>query len=192
MKKTKIMTATIALCMAATMFAGCSTNETAGETAVATRIEGGQTQISIENSDVETGEAVRGYAFSYNGYDIGIGSKEDFVFAVMGEPYDVVTTSKCAGVGLHDEIQYYEGRVKIFASQETKEVDEIHIEKEPIIDCGGVSVGDSVEAVTSVYGEPSLQSEFIVEYKKDGMALQFVLENGKVSYIYYLENSTVE
>ena len=46
MKKTKIMTAAIALCMAATMFAGCSTNETVGETAVATRIEGGQTQVS--------------------------------------------------------------------------------------------------------------------------------------------------
>lgn len=191
MKKTKIMTAAIALCVAATMFAGCSTNETVGETAVATRIEGGQTQIAIENSDVETGEAVRGYTFSYNGYDIGIGSKEDFVFAVMGEPYDVVKTSDCASVNFLDAIQYYEGRVIIYAPEETQEVNRIYVE-EPIIDCGGVSVGDSAEAVTAVYGEPDFQSEYVIEYKKDGMTLQFHLENGKVSYIYYCEDETVE
>lgn len=188
MKKTKIMTAAIALCMAATMFAGCSTNETVGETAVATRIEGGQTQIAIENSDVETGEAVRGYTFSYNGYDIGFGSKEDFVFAVMGEPYDVQETTNCAGLSLHDEIWYYEGRVKIYVSQETQEVDEIHIYNEPIIDCGGVSVGDSAEAVMAVYGEPGFQSDILIEYYDDsvGMTLHFELENGKVNAILYL------
>lgn len=191
MKKTKIMTAAIALCMAATMFAGCSTNETVGETAVATRIEGGQTQIAIENSDVETGEAVRGYAFSHNGYEIGIGSNEELVFTAMGEPYKVDLTTSCAGLGFHDEIWYYEGRVIIYASQETQEVDEIYV-GEPIIDCGGVSVGDSAEAVTAVYGEPDFQSEYLIEYKKDGMTLQFHLENGKVSYIYYAENETVE
>ena len=113
MKKTKIMTAAIALCMAATMFAGCSTNETVGETAVATRIEGGQTQIAIENSDVETGEAVRGYAFSHNGYEIGIGSNEELVFTAMGEPSDSEAVANCAGLGMGINNYYYDGRVFI-------------------------------------------------------------------------------
>jgi hypothetical protein len=191
MKKTKIMTAAIALCMAATMFAGCSTNETVGETAVATRIEGGQTQIAIENSDVETGEAVRGYAFSHNGYEIGIGSNEELVFTAMGEPSDSEAVANCAGLGMGINNYYYDGRVFIQIADTTGTVTQIFI-SDPIIDCGGVAVGDSVDAVTSVYGEPSFQSEFIVEYKKDGMTLQFELENGKVSKIWYLENSTVE
>ena len=89
---------------------------------------------------------------------------------------------------MHDEIWYYEGRVKIYVSQETQEVDEIHIYNEPIIDCGGVSVGDSAEAVMAVYGEPGFQSDILIEYYDDsvGMTLHFELENGKVNAILYL------
>ena len=58
MKKTKIMTAAVALCMAAAVFAGCSSEPASGETAVATRIEGGQTQIAIENSAADLSGAM--------------------------------------------------------------------------------------------------------------------------------------
>ena len=47
MKKIKIITAAIGLCMAASLFAGC--NNQTGESAQVSRIEGGQTKISVEN-----------------------------------------------------------------------------------------------------------------------------------------------
>jgi hypothetical protein len=113
------------------------------------------------------------------------------VFTAMGEPSDSEAGANCADLGMGINNYYYDGRVFIQIADTTGTVTQIFI-SDPIIDCGGVAVGDSVDAVTSVYGEPSFQSEFIVEYKKDGMTLQFELENGKVSKIWYLENATVE
>lgn len=189
MKKTKIMTAAVALCMAAAMFAGCSSEPTSGESAVATRIEGGQTQIAIENSAADVSEAVKGYSFKHNGYEIGIGTKEDLVFTAMGEPDDSKSVTNCANEGLGTEYYYYDGRVIIQVPDSTKEVTQIIIQ-DPIIDCGGVSVGDSAETVKSVYGDTD-SNEFLIEYKKDGMTLQFHLENGKVTTILFLEDFLV-
>ena len=67
MKKTKIITAAVGFCVAASMMAGCSSqggSTGGGETAAATRIEGGQTQIAIENSAADLRGAIRGYSFS--------------------------------------------------------------------------------------------------------------------------------
>ena len=189
MKKTKIMTAAVALCMAAAVFAGCSSEPASGETAVATRIEGGQTQIAIENSAADLSGAIRGYSFSHNGYEIGIGTKEDIVLAAMGEPYDIKEVDNCANQGLGKEYQYYENRVRIQIPNDSNEVTQIYI-ADPIIDCGGVSVGDSAETVMAVYGDTE-NNEYLIEYKKDGMALQFHLENGKVTTIMFLEDYLV-
>lgn len=189
MKKTKIMTAAIALCMAATMFAGCSNGGSTGDAGAAIRIEGGQTQISIDPAELSV--PVKGYAFQHNGYDIGIGSKENYVFAVMGETYDAEPTANCAGEGMGIDNYYYDRRVRIQIADKTSEVTQIEI-TEPVIDCGGVSVGDSAEAVTSMFGEADYQSEILIKYKKDGMTLHFELENGKVVKICYLKNETVE
>ena len=113
-------------------------------------------------------------------------SAENTINQLMSEPVKVNDDITAA-----IDNYYYDGRVFIQIADTTGTVTQIFI-SDPIIDCGGVAVGDSVDAITSVYGEPSFQSEFIVEYKKDGMTLQFELENGKVSKIWYLENATVE
>lgn len=188
MKKTKIMTAAIAMCMAAAMFVGCSKGSS-GDAGAAIRIEGGQTQISIDPDELS--EPIEGYAFQHNGYDIGIGSKENYVFAVMGEPYDAKPTANCAGEGMGIDNFYYDGRVRIQIAEKTREVTEIEI-TEPVIDCGGVSVGDSAETITSVFGDADYQSDILIEYKKEGMTLHFELANGKVAIVKYLKNETVE
>ena len=185
MKKTKIMTAAIALCMAA-MFAGCSTNETAGETAVATRIEGGQTQISVEASAADVSATLKGFTFKHNGYELGIGSTRDDVLTAMGEPYDEQQVMNCADDAMGTGLFYYEGRVYFEVSGKGG-VTQIMI-SDPVIDCGGVSVGDSADAVTAAYGQPDEQTDFIIQYKKEGMVLQFQLEGGKVTAIFYLKD----
>lgn len=187
MKKTKIITAALSLCVMASMFAGCDNGGgSTGETGAAVRIEGGQTQISIEASVGEAVAAVKGYSIKHNGYEIGIGSTEDSVITAMGEPEKSEEVANCADEGLGSNFYYYDGRV-IIEIAAAGGVTQISV-SDPIIDCGGVSVGDSTDAVTAAYGQPDEQTDFIIQYKKDGMVLQFQMEGGKVSAIFYLKD----
>ena len=187
MKKTKIITAALGLCVMASVFAGCGNGSgSTGETGAAVRIEGGQTQISVEASTVDAVSSVKGYSIKHNGYEIGIGSTEDQVLAAMGEPSDTEQVANCADEGLGTNY-YYSADSVIIQIAAAGGVTQITI-KDPIIDCGGVSVGDSVDAVKAAYGEPAEQTDFIIQYKKDGMVLQFEIEGGKVVSIFFLKD----
>lgn len=187
MKKTKIITAALGLCVMASMFAGCgNSGGSTGETGAAVRIEGGQTQISVEASASDAAAAVKGYSIKHNGYEFGIGSTEDTVITAMGEPEDTQEVANCADEGLGNNFYYYDGRV-IVEIAAAGGVTQISV-SDPIIDCGGVSVGDSADAVTAAYGQPDEQTDFIIQYKKEGMVLQFQLEGGKVTAIFYLKD----
>lgn len=174
MKKTKIMTAAIALCMAAAMFAGCSTNETAGETAVATRIEGGQTQIAIENSEVDT-SMENEYGFTYNGYKIYPGMPASEALAICGDDYDQRVDKSCAGQG--EEVTYtYQGfTIEAYRDQGVELIKVIQID-DPIIDCGGFHIGDSLKDTKALLGTPTSEYEFGAVYKGTKTQLELLTD----------------
>lgn len=185
MKKTRIITAALGLCLTASMIAGCSDGGSTGETGgAAVRIEGGQTQISVEASAAEAGAAVKGYSFKHNGYELGIGSTRDDVLTAMGEPYDEQQVMNCADDAMGTGLFYYEGRVYFEVSGKGG-VTQIMI-SDPVIDCGGVSVGDTTDKITAAYGDPNELTDYICLYEKDGMRLSFELEGGKVVSISFL------
>lgn len=185
MKKTKIITTAVLACVAASVFAGCNNGGSTGESAEVTRIEGGQTQIAVESSAVDANTEVKGYSFERNGYKVGIGSTEEVVLAAMGEPEDIEDVANCATGGLGSNYLYFDNRVEIQIPANSNGVAQIIIQ-DPVIDCGGVSVGDTADKVKATYGEANDESEYILQYKKDGMILQFDLEGGKVVSIEFL------
>ena len=76
MKKTRLITGAIGLCMAAALMAGCSGQSGSGSgseggSAEVQRLEGGQTQITVEAAGVV--DSYEGeYGFIHNGYKSGI------------------------------------------------------------------------------------------------------------------------
>lgn len=170
MKKTKVITTVMGLCVVASLFAGCNGGGSTGETAAATRIEGGQTQISVEASD--NGEAVSGaYKFVYNGYEIAPGSKADSALAAFGDDYDRMEVASCAYQGVDIIYTYPSFTLYAFSDNGVEYINVIEVE-DPIIDCGGFSVGDNISAVKAVYGEPVVEDDYGVLYRSGETELQ--------------------
>ncbi|MBR5755849.1 MAG: hypothetical protein IKX97_08550 [Erysipelotrichaceae bacterium] len=173
MKKTRIFTTAIGLCLAASMFAGCS--QTSDETAVASRIEGGQTQISIEESEGQPVSA-DGYVFTYMGYDIVMGSEVQQYLDAFGEPDDEFEAASCAGQGM-DHIYSYPGFF-LYTREENgvSIVDAVQI-TDSLTDYNGAHVGDKIEDVKAIFGEPADDWGYGFTYSSGNTELRFMSED---------------
>lgn len=183
MKNIKLITATVGLCVAATLFAGC--NNSTGESASASRIDGGQTQISVEASGSSQNAPADGYKFTYKGYDVVPGAEAAPIIKAYGEPLDVFEGASCAGQGL-DIIYTYPG-FKIYAYEENgiELIDGVEIE-DSLIDCGGVRVGDKLDDAKAVYGTPTQEDEFGLLYRSGNTAIQVSTDGvGEIISIMY-------
>ena len=90
----RIITTVIGACVIASVLAGCSDNKGTGETAQASLIGGGQTQISVE---VSQAVAADGFKFSYMGYDIIPWAPAAPILDVLGEEQEYFEGMSCAG-----------------------------------------------------------------------------------------------
>ena len=187
MKKTKIITAALGLCVTASMIAGCSNGGgSTGETAAAVRIEGGQTQISVEASAGEDTSADGEYGFSYNGYKIVPGTIADDALAILGDDYDSFEGASCAGQGM--DIVYTYAGFSLGAYRGTDNVERIQVIEieDSIIDCDGIHVGDSLTAAKAKLGTPDAEDDFGVIYKGTKTQLQIITDGAdKIMAIVY-------
>ena len=168
MKKIKIITAAISLCMAATLFSGC--NNQTGESAAVSRIDGGQTKISVENGGGD--QTVSGtYKFSYKGYDIVPGAEIGPVIDTLGEPQETFAGASCAGQGLATLYKYAGFTIYGHEDNGVETVEGIEIE-DPLIDCGGIHVGQTLEDAKKIYGEPYQEDDFGILYRSGSTELQ--------------------
>lgn len=168
MKKIKLVALALGLCAAVSLFAGC--NNTSDESAVVSRIDGGQTKITVNNGGSKSGPA-GAYSFLYKGYEIMPGTPAAPVIQMLGEPLDSFEGASCAGQGL-DIIYSYPG-FKLYAYQEDGEelVDGIEIE-DPLIDCKGIHVGQTVTDAKAVFGTPDQEDDYGVIYRSEDTVLQ--------------------
>ena len=175
MKKTRVITTAVALCLAASMFAGC-TDTSSKETAQASLIEGGQTQISIESSETKAA-TTDGYVFTYKGYDIVMGSEAQQYIDAFGEPDDEFEAASCAGQGM-DRIYSYPGFF-LYTREENgvSIVDAVQI-KDSITDYNGAHVGDKIEDVKAIFGEPADDWGYGFSYASGNTELRFFCEDG--------------
>lgn len=176
MKKTRIITTALGLCLAASMLAGCS-QETGGETVQASRMDGGQTQISVEESATQAA-TTDGYVFTYMGYDIIMGSEVQPYLDAFGDPEDEFEAASCAGQGM-DHIYSYPGFF-LYTREENgvSIVDAVQI-TDSITNYNGAHVGDKIDDVKAIFGEPADDWGFGFSYASGNTELRFFSENGE-------------
>ena len=170
MKKTKIITATIGLCVAASLFAGCSNGST-GETAQASRLEGGQTQISVEVTQATSAVTGDVYKFTYKGYDIIPGKDATALLASLGDAEDIFSAASCAGQGLATAYTYPEFVLYTYEENGQELIDGIEIEN-PLTDCDGVHVGDKIEVAKATFGTPVQEDDYGILYTAGNTGIQ--------------------
>ena len=173
MKKIKLLTVTMGLCVAASLFAGC--NNGTGETAAASRIDGGQTQISVEPSGSDN-KKTDVYKFTYKGYDIVPGTEMKPVLEAIGDPVEPpFQAASCAGQGMDTTYNYPGFYIQTYEEEGSELIRGVVI-TDPLVDCGGIHIGDTLEAVKEVYGTPASEDDFGLEYRSGNVALRFTTD----------------
>ena len=172
MKRIKILTAAVSLAMAASLLAGC--NGAPNESAQASRIEGGQTQVSI---NVNNGQnAPQGdFKFTYKGYAAVPGAPAAPVIEAFGEAQDQEIKYSCASDGT--DITYYYPGFKLFTIEDAAGWTIYRIEVEdPLIDCLGLHVGQTVSDAKKLFGEPVQEYDFGVIFVSGATELQIITD----------------
>ncbi len=127
-----------------------------------------------------------GYTFTTGGNKFGVGMDAKKVVEKLGTYKDRAVTESCGDMGGNDINYFYanftiyandaEGYERIYCIELTSDVEAT--EK-------NVCIGATADEVKNAYGAPSSETSTGLIYKKDGMSLTFMLENGAVSSIQY-------
>lgn len=170
MKKTKIITVALGLCMTASLFAGCG-GSTTHETAAASLIAGGETQSTIAAAQNVTATGTK-FALNYNGYKIYPGMNVDEALSILGDNYDEFAQANCAGQGMGYDYVYddYQLQLMVPNSNADRSISMIVVEGN-LIDCGGVYVGDPIDKAKEVFGEPSQGDEIALIYNSGSIRM---------------------
>ena len=169
MKKTRIITTVIGACVIAAVFAGCGGKTGTGETAQASLIGGGQTQISVE---VTQNVATDCYKFSYMGYDIVPWAPAAPILEILGEEQEYFEGLSCAGeetahIYLYPEFEFS----TVGTANEPEIIDGVRITN-ALIDFNGVHVGDKTDVAKAVFGAPAYEDDFGFKYVKGNTFIQ--------------------
>lgn len=184
MKKT--IPAAILLSMAL-MLTSCSAGKDGDNTPE--RVSGGQTKVSsTENAaTAASGESKADPAFSltYNGVKIRLDDEVAPVVKSLGKDYVYTQNPSCAYVGV--DITYdYKALILYCQEKNGKEIINTVEVRNDTVDCGGIKIGQTLDDVKKIYGDPASSEEYGIVYEKDGLELQFITDNsGKIVFILY-------
>ncbi len=189
MKKTRLLTTAVLLCFAASLFTGCNTST--DESAVVSRIDGGQTQISVDPSGAGN-QTSSNYKFSYKGCDIAPRVAAKPVLDVLGDPVSFDPQSAgCGGQGLYATYYYPSFYIQTYEENDGEIIYSVVI-TDGLVDCGGVRVGDTVDAVKQVYGTPAEEDEYGLTYHSEYVDFRFITDGvNTITEIQYFDSDQV-
>lgn len=128
-----------------------------------------------------------GYVFHSQGVDIAIGMDADVVESQLGACTPVVWEN---GQGGNDYEYVYEDYT-VFANDRNgfKEIYRVVLTSDLVKTGEDISIGDTTEDVTGVYGAADRATSTALVYQKGGMELIFTIKNDLVHEIQYQQKS---
>lgn len=129
------------------------------------------------------------YTYTSGSTEIAINAEADAIKAALGEPQKTFEAPSCAFDGTSYTYTYAGFQVETYPDPTDKKnkVYAVTLTDNTVQTAEGCKVGDTAEDVKKVCGEPTSEAMGYVEYKGDGVALQFFLDdNGeKVTSVVY-------
>lgn len=126
------------------------------------------------------------YMFRSGETALTVGDDMATVLSALGEPKSYFEAPSCAFEGL-DKTYTYPGFVITTQPEEERDViNSVVLTDDSVATPEGVYIGCTSEDVRGVYGEPAKETDTALSYHRSGVALRFILEDGKVCAIEYL------
>lgn len=188
MKKT-----VIGIILAALVLVGCGSSENviSGDvenvvTENAQEEESGSQDLPEKKQEEEESGGNKGYVFEVKDIAIEIDAEAEGYIEALGEPLSYYEAPSCA-FGDLDKIYTYNGFEMDTYSLEGKDyVSAIIFKDDSVTTPEGICIGEDAEKVKEVYGEPTEEKDGNAVYGKDGMKLNFLIQDDKVVSIEYL------
>lgn len=125
------------------------------------------------------------YVFQAGGTSVSIDQDMAEVLAALGEPQSYFEAESCAFEGL-DKTYTYSGFVITTRPDGEKDfVNSILLTDDSATTPEGIYIGSSADDIKAAYGEGE-GTDALMTYTRNGTALNFILDNGKVFSIEYL------
>ena len=127
-----------------------------------------------------------GYIFESNGVKVEIDAKMADIEEGLGEPKSYFESESCA-FGELDKVYTYSGfRIDTYQIDGVDYVSDVIFTDDTISTPEGVAIGDSVDKVKEVYGDPSTEDDNRLVYENGEMKLVFLLDGTTVNTVEYL------
>lgn len=127
-----------------------------------------------------------GFKMIFKDYEIVLSQNMKDAYEKLGEPKKYFESESCAYQGLDKVYNYGSVVINTFPEKGEDYILSIVLKDDSVSTPEGVSIGDSAERVSSVYGAPSSTAEGSSSYSKGGTTLSFIFEDGSVSAITYM------
>ena len=140
-----------------------------------------------EIDDTQKNDA--GYVFQNKQVKIAVDSPADQILEKLGTPI----TCQQAGNSLYGKLdkhyQYNGFEVSTYELGDTDYISAIFVDTDQAVTPEGISVSMTRDDMESVYGMEYVEEDGICTYEKDGMGLEFMIDDGKIAYIQYLSSN---
>ena len=184
MKFTKVAALIMSLSIVGASVAACSNEPEPVSSDV--NVISTQNQNSGAGTDATSDDkaASENYVFTYKGVNFIINTDID-VSSFADSDYDLDQVASCAGQGLAS--QYSFGSTFFVETDVGSDVIVwIKLFDDTVSTAEGVYIGQTVEDVKAVYGEPSTSTDYLMVYTKGTSELRFEVADGKVTSINYM------
>lgn len=129
-----------------------------------------------------------GYIFSSKGTKVEIDAPMEAIEKSLGEPASYFEAESCA-FGELDKTYTYSGfRIDTYQIDGVDYVCDVIFTDDTITTPEGAAIGDSVDKVKEVYGEPTKEDDVRMIYSSGDMKLVFLKEGTTVKTIEYMTN----
>lgn len=192
MKNIKVAAIIMSLCMAGAALCACNNQPepVSSDINVISSQNQNQGGAGESNISVDPNAADNNFKITYKGIDITVnGELDDSKFD--DNEYDVREQTSCAGQGLALVYSFKGGSFEVETFPDTTVVSRIKLNDDTVTTAEGVYIGNTMDQVKAVYGEPTALSENIFSYKKGSSELRLFVEDpadGKVSSIEYFSD----
>lgn len=170
MRKWIVFALSAVLCLT---LAACSAEKDSGKT----------TDSGSQSAAAATDDS---YVMTFRGTDIVPGAEMQPILDKLGEPKKYFESESCAFKGLDKVYTYDSVVIRTYPKDKTDYVLSVELKDDAVSTPEGVSIGESKDKVTKVYGEGTSSSSAAVTYRKGEAVLSFIFdEEGNVSSITY-------
>ncbi|MBO4452840.1 MAG: hypothetical protein J5793_02790 [Clostridia bacterium] len=182
MKNFIILAVLAILCLA--LVACGNGNQTVSETS------GEANSAAAESGSGQTVNELKGFYFAVGDTKIYINADMAPIREALGEPAAYQESESCAFQGLDKVFSYGSYWIRTYPKDGVDYVLSVELKDDTVSTAEKLYIGDSVDKVKEIYGEPTVTNENSLVYVKDGICLNiFLNENNQVKEINYIEET---